>query len=91
MFTGGDPAAIPDLTYKGFKTFHEEHYHPSNSLLYFYGDDDEGKRLEIAGDYLSGFAEKALDFKPRHQVREVCLSVYTCGVCKGVPVVCSFS
>ena len=28
--SGGDPLKIPDLTFKGFKDFHAEFYHPSN-------------------------------------------------------------
>ena len=39
--SGGDPAAIPDLTYEQFKTFHDDYYHPSNAYIYFYGDDPE--------------------------------------------------
>ena len=31
--SGGDPQKITDLTYEGLKTFHEEHYHPSNSKI----------------------------------------------------------
>ncbi|TMW58437.1 hypothetical protein Poli38472_009996 [Pythium oligandrum] len=36
--SGGDPAAIPDLTYKELKDFHAKHYHPSNACFYSYGD-----------------------------------------------------
>ncbi len=36
--SGGDPAHIPDLTYEQFRDFHARYYHPSNSLLFFYGD-----------------------------------------------------
>ncbi len=46
--SGGDPAAIPALTFDAFKAFHAKHYHPSNAMLFFFGDDDEAKRLEIA-------------------------------------------
>src|SRR5437762_303933 len=38
--SGGDPRAIPDLTYEQFKAFHETYYHPSNALIFFYGDDN---------------------------------------------------
>ena len=38
--SGGDPKAIPDLTYEYFKNFHAKYYHPSNSRVVFYGDDD---------------------------------------------------
>ncbi|KAK0635305.1 Metalloenzyme, LuxS/M16 peptidase-like protein [Bombardia bombarda] len=36
--SGGDPQKITDLTYKQLKTFHAEHYHPSNAKLFTYGD-----------------------------------------------------
>ena len=67
--SGGDPAAIPTLTFEQFKSFHDacaaprlrpaplppasararrapsaaypgRYYHPSNSRIFFYGDDD---------------------------------------------------
>ena len=51
--SGGDPLAIPDLTFQGFKDFHGEFYHPSNSRVFFYGDDDPLKRLEILDEQVS--------------------------------------
>ena len=36
--SGGDPACIPDLSYEDFVAFHRKHYHPSNGMLFFYGD-----------------------------------------------------
>ena len=36
--SGGDPQKITDLTYQQLKTFHAEHYHPSNAKLFTYGD-----------------------------------------------------
>jgi hypothetical protein len=36
--SGGDPLAIPDLTYEQLKTFHAVHYHPSNAYFYTYGN-----------------------------------------------------
>lgn len=53
--SGGDPAAIPDLTYQQFKQFHETFYHPSNAYIIFYGDDDPDTRLEILDAYLRDF------------------------------------
>jgi hypothetical protein len=53
--SGGDPAAIPDLTYEYFKNFHAKYYHPSNSRVVFYGDDDPAKRLEILEEYFGQF------------------------------------
>ncbi|MGD9158043.1 MAG: insulinase family protein [Desulfobacteraceae bacterium] len=53
--SGGDPKKIPDLTFDKFKEFHEKYYHPSNSRIFFYGDDDPEKRLEIIDEYLQNF------------------------------------
>jgi len=36
--SGGDPDAIPDLTYDGFKRFKQTYYHPSNALFCLYGN-----------------------------------------------------
>lgn len=53
--SGGDPKVIPTLTYEYFKGFHERLYHPSNSRIFFYGDDDPEKRLDIVDEYLREF------------------------------------
>lgn len=53
--SGGDPAVIPDLTYEQFTAFHRRHYHPSNALFWFFGDDDPTERLRIVDAYLSDF------------------------------------
>jgi Zn-dependent M16 (insulinase) family peptidase len=53
--SGGDPACIPDLTYEEFKHFHDTYYHPSNSFIYFYGNDDPQKRFEVVHGYLKDF------------------------------------
>ncbi|MBC6428540.1 MAG: insulinase family protein [Cellvibrionales bacterium] len=36
--SGGDPAAIPDLTHSQLKEFHRSHYHPSNAIFMTFGD-----------------------------------------------------
>jgi Zn-dependent M16 (insulinase) family peptidase len=53
--SGGDPAVIPDLTWEYFEAFHKKYYHPSNSRIYFYGDDPVPARLELIDEYLSEF------------------------------------
>ncbi len=53
--SGGDPAVIPDLTYEQFKRFYDRHYHPSNSYIYFYGDDHSDERLAMVDAYLSEY------------------------------------
>ncbi|MDE0687196.1 MAG: insulinase family protein [Candidatus Poribacteria bacterium] len=56
--SGGDPDAIPDLTYEHLKKFHETYYHPSNSYFFLYGDIP-------TTDYLSFLADK-LDKIPKN-------------------------
>ncbi len=36
--SGGDPEAIPDLSYAELRHFYETHYHPSNAVFMTYGD-----------------------------------------------------
>jgi len=36
--SGGDPKNIPDLSYEHFVHFHKKYYHPSNAMLFFYGN-----------------------------------------------------
>lgn len=36
--SGGDPAEIPNLSYKELLEFYETYYHPSRCLFFFYGD-----------------------------------------------------
>uniref|UniRef100_A0A8D3CMC1 Pitrilysin metalloproteinase 1 n=1 Tax=Scophthalmus maximus TaxID=52904 RepID=A0A8D3CMC1_SCOMX len=38
VVSGGEPLAIPDLTWEQLKRFHATHYHPSNARFFTYGD-----------------------------------------------------
>lgn len=54
--SGGDPEAIPELTYDAFLDFHKKYYHPSNSYIYLYGDLDAEEYLDyIDREYLSKY------------------------------------
>ena len=53
--SGGDPTVIPNLSYEQFKAFHENYYHPSNSRIFFYGDDDREERLRFLDSWLKDF------------------------------------
>ena len=59
--SGGDPKAIPDLTFEQFKRFHEKFYHPSNTRAFFSGDDDPAQRLDILDAYFSQFERAEVD------------------------------
>ncbi len=75
--SGGDPEAIPDLTYEQFLAFHQKYYHPSNSYIYLYGDMDMEEKLGwLDREYLSKFDAIEVDSevkeqKPFDKVREV--------------------
>ncbi len=66
--SGGDPAEITKLDYAEFKRFHETYYHPSNSLIFFYGDDEPSERLRLLAEYLDRFdacpVESAIALQP---------------------------
>ena len=53
--SGGTPEKIPDMTFDSFKNFHSTYYHPANSRMFFYGNDDPTKRLEVLDAYLKDF------------------------------------
>ncbi|MCT4628247.1 insulinase family protein [Halodesulfovibrio sp.] len=59
--SGGNPDVIPELTYEQFKNFHETYYHPSNGRFFFWGDDDEAKRLEKLAGTLDRFSALEVD------------------------------
>lgn len=54
--SGGNPDAIPELTYEDFVAFHKRYYHPSNSYIFLYGAMDIEERLAyLDRAYLSAF------------------------------------
>ena len=57
--SGGDPEAIPTLSYEAFLDFYNTYYHPSNSYIMLYGNMDVKERLEyLDREYLSKFPKK---------------------------------
>lgn len=67
--SGGDPGEIPSLSYEAFRNFHARFYHPSNARFFYWGDDDEGQRLEQLGGVLSRFTrlepDSSIALQPR--------------------------
>ena len=60
--SGGDPEAIPALTQEAFIAFHKKFYHPSNSLIYLYGNGNIDEHLAfIDQEYLSRFDKQTVD------------------------------
>lgn len=53
--SGGDPEAIPSLSYEDFLAFHRTWYHPSNARIVTYGNLPAEKFLEFLDPRLSDF------------------------------------
>ncbi len=77
--SGGNPEAIPDLTYEGFLDFHRTYYHPSNAYIFLYGDMDFEERLKwLDEEYLSHYTAIRVDsalkaqepFSHMHEVQQ---------------------
>lgn len=69
--SGGDPLDIPNLTFTQFKDFHSSYYHPSNSRVYFYGNDDPSVRLELLDSYLKDFDKIPVTSKIQFQPKDL--------------------
>ena len=66
--SGGDPEAIPELSYSEFLDFHSRYYHPSNSYIYLYGDCDMAEKLTwLDENYLSKYDYLPIDSEVRTQ------------------------
>ncbi len=59
--SGGDPEAIPELSYSEFKRFYEDLYHPSNSFIFIYGDIPTVDHLAFLEKQLEGFEHREID------------------------------
>ncbi|KAK2608734.1 Mitochondrial presequence protease [Conoideocrella luteorostrata] len=68
--SGGDPQKITDLTYEQLRNFHAEHYHPSNSKLFTYGDMPLVDHLQELDARLQAFSKIEAD-KQVHQPIEL--------------------
>ena len=68
--SGGEPANIPDLSYEELKTFHADHYHPSNALFMTYGD-IPAKELQATfhDQALNQFEKRELDIHVQDEQR----------------------
>ncbi len=53
--SGGNPDAIPDLTYEKFKATHQKHYHPTNSKIIIDGKVELESVLSIINAHISHF------------------------------------
>jgi presequence protease len=67
--SGGDPDRIPDLKYEDFKNFHETLYHPSNSLIFIYGDIPTADHLAFLREKLDAFDRRPAPGEIKRQPR----------------------
>ncbi|CAF0838838.1 unnamed protein product [Adineta steineri] len=56
--SGGDPEAIPTLTWNALKKFHATHYHPSNGRFFTYGSFPLSDTLAFLNDYLNKYEQQ---------------------------------
>jgi Zn-dependent M16 (insulinase) family peptidase len=57
--SGGEPAAILDLSYEDLRDFHAVYYHPSNCRIFLYGNIPTEKHLHfLEENFLSRFEKK---------------------------------
>lgn len=60
--SGGDPKEIFKLSYNEFLEFHKKYYHPSNAIVFLYGDLDMNERLDyLDKEYLSKYEYQKID------------------------------
>ena len=57
--SGGEPEAIPTLTYERFCEQYRRHYHPSNARIYLDGAAPMEEMLPLIGSYLDRFDRRA--------------------------------
>lgn len=67
--SGGDPAAIPDLTYEQFVAFHRQFYSPSNARFLLYGDVALDENLAFLKGVLEPFDRVEVDSEIPDQPR----------------------
>ncbi|MEI8063053.1 MAG: insulinase family protein, partial [Verrucomicrobiota bacterium] len=67
--SGGDPERIPELTYQQFQQFHAERYHPSNALIYIYGDIPTADHFNFLAPVLNGFQRREAHLTTPRQPR----------------------
>ncbi|KAM8839125.1 presequence protease, mitochondrial [Synchiropus picturatus] len=73
VVSGGEPLAIPDLTWEQLQRFHATHYHPSNARFFTYGDLPLEQHLQqIHEEALSKFHRIDPNTEVPHQPRWSC-------------------
>ena len=67
--SGGDPDYIPELTFEQFKRFFEDRYHPSNALVFIYGDIPSVDHLRFLAPTFEQFKRRPASIATPRQAR----------------------
>ena len=67
--SGGNPEAIPSLTYEQFRAFHQAYYSPTNARWFLYGDIPTTEHLTFLEEMLSGCNRVKVDSSIKSQLR----------------------
>ncbi len=73
--SGGDPKNIPDLSHEEFVEFHKNHYHPSNSTIFFYGNAPLEKELQFIQDHFLAKYDSSNEIAKIEQGKDINKSV----------------
>ncbi len=65
--SGGDPAAIPELTFEKYKAFYTRFYHPSNARIFLDGKVDLPSVLAKLDAFLSAYSRADVDAAVAYQ------------------------
>ncbi len=60
LSSGGDPLAIPNLTYEAFLDFYQRYYRPENAYIFVYGDIPTAEYATFVSERLQGYAREDL-------------------------------
>ena len=60
--SGGDPDAIPELTYENFRAAHAKYYHPRNARIFLDGKVNLDEILPLIDSYLTEFEATDTEF-----------------------------
>ncbi|MBR1407553.1 MAG: insulinase family protein [Clostridia bacterium] len=63
---GGDPDAIPEMTFESLRAFHDLYYHPSNCMAYLYGKfEDYAAFLTLLDEAFSPYEARTFTFEDK--------------------------
>ncbi|KAL7276847.1 Mitochondrial presequence protease [Rhizina undulata] len=67
--SGGDPPKITDLKLEELRAFHKQHYNPSNSKIFTYGDMSLESHLSKLNEKLNAFEKITVDQELREPIK----------------------